>query len=92
VGLDQVNHIGGDDYRGHARLHIHIENYWEHPGLARWLLRLGSFTRVIMFDKRGTGLSDPLRDTPSLDLRMDDVPSWTPRVVKVRRALVVAPL
>lgn len=51
----------------------HIENYWEHPDLARWLLRLASFTRVIMFDKRGTGLSDPVSELPSLDLRMDDV-------------------
>ena len=45
----------------------------EHPDLARWLLRLASFTRVIMFDKRGTGLSDPVSEVPSLDLRMDDV-------------------
>jgi class 3 adenylate cyclase/predicted alpha/beta hydrolase len=51
----------------------HIENYWEHPDLARWLLRLGAFARVIMFDKRGTGLSDPVSEVPSLDLRMDDV-------------------
>lgn len=51
----------------------HIENYWEHPDLARWLLRLGAFARVIMFDKRGTGLSDPVSVVPSLDLRMDDV-------------------
>jgi pimeloyl-ACP methyl ester carboxylesterase len=51
----------------------HLENYWEHPDLARWLLRLGSFARVIMFDKRGTGLSDPVAAVPSLDLRMDDV-------------------
>ena len=51
----------------------HIENYWEHPDLARWLLRLASFTRVIMFDKRGTGLSDPVPEVPSLELRMDDV-------------------
>src|SRR5580700_10390237 len=51
----------------------HIENYWEHPDLARWLLRLGAFARVIMFDKRGTGLSDPVSELPSLDLRMDDV-------------------
>ena len=36
----------------------HIENYWDHPDLARWLLRLGGFARVTMFDKRGTGLSD----------------------------------
>jgi pimeloyl-ACP methyl ester carboxylesterase len=51
----------------------HIENYWEHPDLARWLLRLGNFARVIMFDKRGTGLSDSVSEIPSLDLRMDDV-------------------
>jgi pimeloyl-ACP methyl ester carboxylesterase len=51
----------------------HIENYWEHPDTARWLLRLGRFARVIMFDKRGTGLSDPVREGPSLDLRLDDV-------------------
>jgi pimeloyl-ACP methyl ester carboxylesterase len=50
-----------------------IENYWEHPDLARWLLRLSSFARVIMFDKRGTGLSDPVSEAPSLDQRMDDV-------------------
>ena len=51
----------------------HLENYWEHPDLVRWLLRLGNFARVIMFDKRGTGLSDPVAAVPSLDLRMDDV-------------------
>jgi class 3 adenylate cyclase len=51
----------------------HIENYWEHPDLARWLLRLGAFARVIMFDKRGTGLSDPVAQVPPLELRMDDV-------------------
>src|SRR5271156_2967257 len=48
----------------------HIENYWEHPDLARWLLRLAAFSRVIMFDKRGTGLSDPVAAVPSLELRM----------------------
>jgi pimeloyl-ACP methyl ester carboxylesterase/class 3 adenylate cyclase len=51
----------------------HIENYWEHPDLAQWLLRLAAFARVIMFDKRGTGLSDPVSEMPSLELRMDDV-------------------
>ena len=51
----------------------HIENYWDHPELARWLLRLGSFARVVIFDKRGTGLSDPVPDIPSLEQRMDDV-------------------
>jgi pimeloyl-ACP methyl ester carboxylesterase len=51
----------------------HIENYWDHPDTARWLLRLASFARVIMFDKRGTGLSDPVSQVSSLEQRMDDV-------------------
>jgi pimeloyl-ACP methyl ester carboxylesterase/class 3 adenylate cyclase len=51
----------------------HVENYWDHPDLARWLSRLGNFARVIMFDKRGTGLSDPVSEMPSLEQRMDDV-------------------
>jgi class 3 adenylate cyclase len=50
----------------------HIENYWDHPDLARWLLRLSSFARVAIFDKRGTGLSDRVPEAPSLDQRMDD--------------------
>jgi class 3 adenylate cyclase/pimeloyl-ACP methyl ester carboxylesterase len=51
----------------------HIENYWDQPDLARWLLRLARFARVVIFDKRGTGLSDAVSAFPSLDLRMDDV-------------------
>lgn len=50
-----------------------IENYWAEPGFARWLNRLGSFARVVLFDKRGTGLSDRLDELPGMDLRMDDV-------------------
>ena len=50
-----------------------IENYWDEPGFARWLRRLGSFARVVLFDKRGTGLSDRLSELPGMDLRMDDV-------------------
>lgn len=51
----------------------HIENNWEDPNLARWLRRLGSFCRVIMFDKQGTGLSDRVTKLPGMDERMDDV-------------------
>ena len=51
----------------------HIENYWDEPGLARWLNRLGSFCRVVIFDKRGTGLSDRVANLPVMDERMDDV-------------------
>ncbi len=51
----------------------HIENYWDEPSFARWLRRLGNFSRVIMFDKRGTGLSDQVSELPGMDQRMDDV-------------------
>ena len=49
-----------------------IEVYWEEPSFARWLRKLGNFSRVIMFDKRGTGLSDRLERLPTMDERMDD--------------------
>lgn len=52
-----------------------IEVMWEDPGLARILRRLASFSRLITFDKRGTGLSDPVKldELPTLEVRMDDV-------------------
>jgi len=51
----------------------HIENYWDEPRWAQMLRRLGSFCRVIMFDKQGTGLSDRASNLPCMDDRMDDV-------------------
>jgi pimeloyl-ACP methyl ester carboxylesterase len=51
----------------------HIELAWEEPYLARFLRRLAAFTRVIFFDKRGTGLSDPVARPPGLVERMDDI-------------------
>jgi class 3 adenylate cyclase len=50
-----------------------IEDYWEHPAAAYFLRRIASFSRLIMFDKRGTGLSDTVPDTQPLEERMDDV-------------------
>ena len=51
----------------------HIENYWDDPNFARWLRKLGSFSRVILFDKQGTGLSDRVSKLPGMDERMDDI-------------------
>jgi serine/threonine protein kinase/DNA-binding winged helix-turn-helix (wHTH) protein/alpha-beta hydrolase superfamily lysophospholipase len=53
----------------------HLEYFWAEPLLARFLSRLASFSRLILFDKRGTGLSDrvPLNELPTLEQRMDDV-------------------
>ncbi len=50
-----------------------IETYWEHPGFAKWLERVGQFSKVAMFDKRGTGLSDRGVAVPDMDKRMDDI-------------------
>jgi class 3 adenylate cyclase len=52
-----------------------IEYSWEEPLVARFLKRLASFSRLILFDKRGTGLSDrvPEEGLPTLEQRMDDV-------------------
>ena len=52
-----------------------VELMWEEPAHARLLRRLASFSRLILFDKRGTGLSDPvsLDHLPTLEQRMDDV-------------------
>jgi pimeloyl-ACP methyl ester carboxylesterase len=53
----------------------HIEMSWEEPREAQFLERLAAFTRVVMFDKRGTGMSDrvPIDELPTLEQRMDDV-------------------
>lgn len=51
----------------------HLEIDWEHPEHARFLDRLGSFARLIRFDKRGTGLSDRGVGLPDFETRMDDV-------------------
>ena len=53
----------------------HLDYFWTEPSFARFLRRMGSFSRLILFDKRGTGLSDrvPLEALPTLEQRMDDV-------------------
>ncbi len=51
----------------------HIELQWEAPPFARFFERISSFARLIVFDKRGTGLSDPVTEVPTLEERIDDV-------------------
>jgi pimeloyl-ACP methyl ester carboxylesterase len=51
----------------------HVEHAWEEPSLAPFLERLRSFSRLILLDRRGTGLSDPVERLPTLEERMDDV-------------------
>jgi DNA-binding winged helix-turn-helix (wHTH) protein len=51
----------------------HVEYAWQDPAFATFLRRLASFSRLIILDRRGTGLSDAVTDLPSLEQRMDDV-------------------
>jgi pimeloyl-ACP methyl ester carboxylesterase len=77
-GLHIAYEVFGSGPRDLVLVHgwvTNIELLWEHPRVARSLERLGSFCRVIHFDKRGTGLSDrvPVDRLPTLEERMDDV-------------------
>ena len=67
----------------------HLEYFWREPNFARFLLRLASFSRLILFDKRGTGLSDrvPINELPTLEQRMDDVRAVLDAVGSERAAL-----
>ena len=51
----------------------HLDLQWEEPGTARGFERYGSFARLVMFDRRGTGLSDPLEGMLTLEQQMDDL-------------------
>jgi pimeloyl-ACP methyl ester carboxylesterase len=51
----------------------HMELQWRLPGFGQFLEDLGKFSRLIRFDKRGTGMSDPVSGAPTLETRMDDL-------------------
>jgi class 3 adenylate cyclase len=51
----------------------HLELNWEEPYRRAWFEGLGQFARVIILDKRGTGLSDRVAGSPPLEVRMDDI-------------------
>src|SRR5262249_14758453 len=67
----------------------HLDYFWTEPSFARFLCRLASFSRLILFDKRGTGLSDrvPVDALPTLEQRMDDVRAVMDAVGSKRAAL-----
>lgn len=60
---------------------------WENPGLAHFFSRLAAFSRLIRFDKRGTGLSDRMSGIANLEDRMDDVRAVMDAVGSERAAL-----
>ena len=51
----------------------HLDVYWEQPVFRRYCERLAEFTRLILFDKRGMGMSDRVPGATPLDVRMDDI-------------------
>ena len=68
----------------------HLEYQWEHPWSAHFFERLGSFSLLIRFDKRGTGLSDRVGGIPTLEQRMDDVRAVMDAVGSERATLIGA--
>lgn len=67
----------------------HLEHQWANPGYARSMERLASFSRVIAFDKRGLGLSDPvpMRDVSDLEKRIEDIAAVMAAAASERAAL-----
>ena len=66
----------------------HLAYVWELPAMARFLERLASFSRLILFDKRGTGMSDRVHPLPTLEQRMDDVRAVLDAVASERAAVM----
>jgi pimeloyl-ACP methyl ester carboxylesterase len=68
----------------------HLEYFWNEPSFASFLTRLASMSRLILFDKRGTGLSDPvpISQLPTLDQRMADVRAVMEAVGSTRAVLM----
>ena len=66
----------------------HLDLQWGLPGAQRFFGRLASFSRLILFDKRGTGLSDPVAGPAPLEERMDDLRAVMD-AAQSRRAAVV---
>jgi pimeloyl-ACP methyl ester carboxylesterase len=65
----------------------HLELHWDIPSFVPVLERLGSFARLIRFDKRGTGMSDRVSGAPTLEARMDDVRAVMDAVGSERAAI-----
>jgi class 3 adenylate cyclase/alpha-beta hydrolase superfamily lysophospholipase len=66
----------------------HLEVMWELPEFAHFLERLAAIGRLILFDKRGTGLSDRVAGTPTLEQRADDIAAVMEAAGSSRAAIV----
>jgi class 3 adenylate cyclase len=66
----------------------HLALYWELPAFRRYCERLGEFTRLILFDKRGMGMSDRVPGTTTLEERMADIVAVMDAVGSERAAVM----
>jgi class 3 adenylate cyclase len=66
----------------------HVELFWENDAWASGFRRLASIGRVVILDRRGTGLSDPVPEAPTLEQRMDDVRAVMDAAGSERAALI----
>jgi pimeloyl-ACP methyl ester carboxylesterase/class 3 adenylate cyclase len=66
----------------------HLELRWRVPSFSASLAELADFSRLILFDKRGTGMSDPVGDAPTLETRMDDLRAVMDAAGSQRAAIV----
>ena len=66
----------------------HVEVFWELPAFERFVGELSSWARVILFDKRGVGLSDRLSVIPTIEARLDDLRAVLDAVGSVRTLVV----
>jgi len=71
-------------------LNLSIAVSWEHPAVTAFYERLASFSRLILLDKRGTGISDRPRALPTLESQMDDVRAVLDAVGSEQAALLGA--
>jgi class 3 adenylate cyclase len=69
----------------------HLDLQWEEPATARWIERYSSFSRLVRFDRRGTGLSDPADRPPTLEQQMDDLEAVM-RALGIERAALLGSL
>lgn len=66
----------------------HLERMWEEPRTARTFRRMAEFARLIMFDRRGTGLSDAVPEPPTLEQQADDLLAVLQAVGSQRTAII----
>ncbi|HEX8977715.1 MAG TPA: adenylate/guanylate cyclase domain-containing protein [Solirubrobacteraceae bacterium] len=66
----------------------HLEIMWEEPGTARSFRRMAEYARLILFDRRGTGLSDSGSDPPTLEQQADDMHAVLAAVGSERTAII----